>query len=87
MTNLQIKYLNGIQQEIYFIKIKAELVHNLKFIDIVKLIYKVSGLIVIGIDVIIDDYKPFVCLNPASYFLSPFDNLVYILADSSFTIK
>ena len=54
----------------------------MKFIDVVRLVYEVAGLIVIGIDVIIDDYKPFVCLNPASYFLSPFDNLVYILADS-----
>jgi potassium large conductance calcium-activated channel subfamily M alpha protein 1 len=54
----------------------------MKFIDVVKLVYEVSGLIVIGIDVIVDDYKPFVCLNPSSYFLSPFDNLVYILADS-----
>ena len=75
------EYLNGIQQEIYFIKIKAELVHNLKFIDIVKLIYKVSGLIVIGIDVIIDDFKPLVCLNPANYVIAPFDTLIYILAD------
>ena len=38
------EYLNGIQQEIYFIKLKAELMHNMKFIDIVKLVYKVSGL-------------------------------------------
>ena len=46
------EYLNGIQQEIYFVKVKAELIHNLKFIDIVRLVYKVSGLTVIGIDVI-----------------------------------
>ena len=75
------EYLNGIQAEIYFIKIKAELMHNMKFIDIVKVIYKVSGLVVIGIDVIIDDFKPLVCLNPSNYLIAPFDTLVYILAD------
>ena len=76
------EYLYGIQQEIYFVSLKAELMHNLKFIDIVKLVYKVSGLVVIGIDVIIDNLKPFVCLNPSNYLISPFDTLVYILADS-----
>ena len=75
------EYLDGIQQEIYFVSLKAELLHNLKFIDIVRLVYKVSGLVVIGIDVIIDDLKPFVCLNPSNYLISPFDTLVYILAD------
>ena len=75
------EYLNGIQQEIYFVKIKAELMHNLKFIDIVKLVYKVSGLVVIGIDVIIEDFKPLVCLNPSNYLIAPFDTLIYILAD------
>ena len=75
------EYLYGIQLEIYVITLKAELIHNMKFIDVVKLVYEVSDLVVIGIDVIIDDIKPFVCLNPASYLLSPFDNLVYVLAD------
>ena len=75
------EYLNGIQQEIYFVKVKAELIHNLKFIDIVRLVYKVSGLTVIGIDVIIDDFKPLVCLNPSNYVTAPFDTLIYILAD------
>ena len=74
------EYLNGIQQEIYFVKVKAELIHNLKFIDIVRLVYKVSGLTVIGIDVIIDDFKPLVCLNPSNYVTAPFDTLIYILA-------
>ena len=75
------EYLNGIQQEIYFVKIKAELMHNMKFIDLVKVIYKVSSLIVIGIDVIIDDFKPLVCLNPSNYLIAPFDTYIYILAD------
>ena len=75
------EYLNGIQQEIYFVKIKAELMHNMKFIDLVKVIYKVSGFVVIGIDIILDDFKPLVCLNPSHYLISPFDTLIYILAD------
>ena len=75
------EYLNGIQQEIYFVKIKAELMHNMKFIDLVKVIYKVSSLVVIGIDLIIDDFKPLVCLNPSNYLISPFDTYIYILAD------
>lgn len=75
------EYLNGIQQEIYIVKLKAELIHNMKFIDIVKLIYKISGFVVIGIDVILDDFKPLVCLNPSNYLIAPFDTMVYILAD------
>ena len=75
------EYLNGIQQEIYFVKVKAELIHNMKFIDIVKIVYKISGLVVIGIDVIVEDFKPLVCLNPANYIIAPFDTLIYILAD------
>ena len=76
------EYLLGIQLEIYVVTLRAELIHNMRFIDVVKLVYEVAGLVVIGIDVIIDDFKPFVCLNPATYLLSPFDNLVYILANS-----
>ena len=76
------EYLQGIQLEIYVVTLRAELIHNMRFIDVVKLVYEVAGLVVIGIDVIIDDFKPFVCLNPATYLLSPFDNLVYILANS-----
>ena len=75
------EYIEGIQLEIYVITLRAELVHNMKFIDVVKLIYEIANLVVIGIDVIVDDMKPFVCLNPSSYVLSPFDHLVYILAD------
>ena len=52
--------------------------HNMKFIDIVKLVYKVSGLVVIGIDVIVDDYKPIVCLNPSNYLIAPFDTYFLI---------
>ena len=53
----------------------------MKFIDIVKIVYKISGLVVIGIDVIVEDFKPLVCLNPANYIIAPFDTLIYILAD------
>ena len=75
------EYLEGIQLEIYVVSLKAELIYNMRFIDIVKLLYDIKGLVVIGIDVIIDNFKPFVCLNPSSYLASPFDHLVYILAD------
>lgn len=51
----------------------------MKFIELVHLIYEISNLVVIGIDVIIDDISLFVCLNPSLYVLSPFNHLVYIL--------
>ena len=76
------EYLEGIQREIYVITLKAEYIHNLHFIDLVKRLYEICGIIAIGIDVIIDDIKPFVCLNPVHYLMSPFDHSVYILADS-----
>ena len=74
------EYLEGLGTEIYTIKIRAELVHNMTFIDLVKLIYDLTGFTAIGIDVIFEDLKPFVCLNPYSYTLSPFNHLVYLLA-------
>ena len=49
------------------------------FIDLVRLIYDLTGFIVIGTDVIFEDLKPFVCLNPI-YAFSPFDHLIYLLA-------
>lgn len=75
------EYLEGIQLEIYVVTLKAELIHNMKFIEVVKMVYEIANITIIGIDVIIDDMKPFVCLSPYSYLLSPFDHLVYILAD------
>lgn len=75
------EYLSGIQLEIYVIVLKAELIHNMKFIDLARLLYEIAGLTAIGIDIIIDDIPPFVCLNPALYLLAPFDHLVYVLAD------
>ena len=75
------EYLEGIQLEIYVISLKAELIHNMRFIDLVNVLYQIAGLVIIGIDVIIDNIPPFVCLNPAMYFISPFDHFVYVLAD------
>ena len=72
-------YLEGLGNEIYCIKLKSEILHNLTFIDLVRLIYELIGFIVIGTDVIFEDLDPFVCLNP-SYAFSPFDHLIYLLA-------
>ena len=76
------EYLEGLENEIYCIKIKCEYLHNLTFNDLVKIIYELTGFIVIGTDVIYQDLKPFVCLNPYNYIFSPFDHLIYLLASS-----
>ena len=77
--NWYTEYLEGLGTEIYCIKLKSEILHNLTFIDLVRLIYDLTGFIVIGTDVIFEDLKPFVCLNPI-YAFSPFDHLIYLLA-------
>lgn len=74
------EYLEGLGNEIYTITLKAELLHNMTFIDLARVIYEITGFVAIGINVIFEDLKPFVCLNPYSYAMSPFDHLVYILA-------
>ena len=76
------EYLEGLENEIYCIKIKCEYLHNLTFNDLVKIIYELTNFIVIGTDVIYQDLKPFVCLNPYNYIFSPFDHLIYLLASS-----
>ena len=74
------EYLQGLENEIYCIKIRCEYLHNLTFNDLVKIIYELTDFIVIGTDVIHQELKPFVCLNPFSYNFSPFDHLIYLLA-------
>ena len=74
------EYLEGLGTEIYTIKIKAELLHNMTFIDFARVLYEITGFVAIGIDVIFEDVKPFVVLNPYAYTISPFDHLIYILA-------
>ena len=76
------EYLQGLENEIYCIKIKCEYLHNLTFNDLVKIIYELTDFIVIGTDVIYQELKPFVCLNPYNYIFSPFDHLIYLLASS-----
>ena len=76
------EYLQGLENEIYCIKIKCELLHNLSFNELVKIIYELTDFIVIGADVIYQELKPFVCLNPFNYMFSPFDHLIYLLASS-----
>ena len=73
------EYLEGLGTEIYCIKLKSEILHNMTFIDLVRLIYELTGFVVIGTDVVFEDLKPFVCLNPI-YAFSPFDHLIYLLA-------
>ena len=74
------EYLIGLENEIYCIKIKCELLFNLTFNDLVKIIYELTEFIVIGTDVIHEELKPFVCLNPYNYKFSPFDHLIYLIA-------
>ena len=74
------EYLEGLENEIYCIKIKCEYLHNLTFNDLVKIIYELTDFIVIGTDVIHQELKPFVCLNPFHYNFSPFDHLIYLIA-------
>ena len=74
------EYLLGLENEIYCIKIKCELLFNLTFNDLVKIIYELTEFIVIGTDVIHQELKPFVCLNPYNYKFSPFDHFVYLIA-------
>ena len=76
------EYLEGLENEIYCIKIQCEYLHNLTFNELVKIIYELTGFIVIGTDVIYQDLRPFVCLNPYDYIFSPFDHLIYLLASS-----
>ena len=74
------EYLEGLENEIYCIKIKCEYLHNLNFNDLVKIIYDLTDFIVIGTDVIHQELKPFVCLNPYNYIFSPFDHFIYLIA-------
>ena len=74
------EYLTGLENEIYCIKIKCELLLNLNFNDLVKIIFELTDFIVIGTDVIHQELKPFVCLNPYNYRFSPFDHLIYLIA-------
>ena len=74
------EYLLGLENEIYCIKIKCELLFNLNFNDLVKIIYELTKFILIGTDVIHQELKPFVCLNPYNYRFSPFDHLIYLIA-------
>jgi potassium large conductance calcium-activated channel subfamily M alpha protein 1 len=74
------EYLIGLKNEIYCIKIRCELLLNMTFNDLVKIIYELTDFIVIGTDVIHHELKPFVCLNPYNYKFSPFDHLIYLIA-------
>ena len=51
------EYLTGLENEIYCIKIKCELLFNLNFNDLVKIIFELTGFIIIGTDVIHQELK------------------------------
>ena len=76
------EYLEGLGTEIYNITLKAELLHGLTFNDLTKIVYELTGLAVIGIDVVFEYLEPFVCLNPSAYVIKPFNHVVYVLAKS-----
>ena len=73
-------YLQGLKNEIYRIKIKSEILFGLSFIELVKILYELCDIVVIGTDVIYLGIKSFVCLNPYPYVFSPFDHFIYVLA-------
>ncbi len=75
------EYLEGMQNEIYRIKINSSIIQGLKFIDLVKIIYEVCSLVVIGVDVQFENFDPFICLNPFAYIFPPYDHNIYVLAD------
>ena len=80
LEDWMIEYLEGLENEIYRIKIKSEYLCNLTFIELVEIIYELTNFIVIGTDVMHQELKPFVCLNPSYYNFSPFNHFIYLLA-------
>jgi hypothetical protein len=75
------EYVEGMQNEIYRIRLDADIIQGITFINLVKMVYEISGLTVIGVDVIFENLEPFVILNPYSYIFSPNDHSIYVLAD------
>jgi len=75
------EYLGGMQNEIYRIKLDKDIIQGIKFNKLIKYIYEISGLTVIGVDVIIDGLEPFVTINPSNYYFSENDHVIYVLAD------
>lgn len=75
------EYLSGMQNEIYRIKLDADIIQGLKFIKLSSIMYNIYGLITIGVDLIFEGADPFVCLNPSNYIFTPQDHAIYVLAD------
>lgn len=75
------EYLGGMQNEIYRIKLEKDIIQGIKLNKLIKYIYEISGLTVIGVDVMIDGLEPFVCINPSNYYFSENDHVIYVLAD------
>ncbi len=75
------EYLGGMQNEIYRIKLDKDIIQGIKFNKLIKYIYEISGLTVIGVDVMIEGLEPLVCINPSNYYFSENDHVIYVLAD------
>ena len=75
------EYLGGMQNEIYRIKLDKDIIQGIKFNKLINYVYEISGLTVIGVDVMIEGLEPFVCMNPSNYYFSENDHVIYVLAD------
>ena len=75
------EYLSGMQNEIYRIKLDKDIIQGIKFNKLINYVYEISGLTVIGVDVMIEGLEPFVCMNPSNYYFSENDHVIYVLAD------
>lgn len=77
-----VEYISGMQYEIYRIKMRGYVIEGIKFIHLVKIIYEISGIVVIGADCIIDSYDDhIVSINPFNYLFNGNDHIIYVLAD------
>lgn len=76
------EYVNGMQNEIYRIKMEGEVIEGIKFIYLVKLVYDISEIVVIGADCIKDEEDdPVVSINPYNYVFNGLDHDIYVLSD------
>lgn len=74
------EYLDGMQNEIYRVKLEGEIIQGIKFNKLIKYIFDI-GFTVIGVDVIIDGCDPYVCINPSNYYFSENDHVIYVLCN------
>lgn len=76
------EYISGMQYEIYRIKMKGNVIDGIKFIHLVRIIYDLMGIVVIGCDCKLDSFEEsMVCINPYNYLFNGSDHIIYILSD------